>query len=312
MAVRTTLDARAVVRGLREAAAASPWRFRATCKWVPVDLWTAGDLEAMRRGVVQLRDRIAPTERWRMTLEKRAPGDSPGPALIASLAELVPARVDLVHPDRILLVQLFPGQTALSVLAPPDVFSIVPVPWQAEATAAAARGAAPRRAGASRETPGMPATLEALAASLPALGPELIGRMANAAADSSRPFHEAVDLAIELIGGVVPRWPLLSEWNRWCRRSGASFFVWAPARGELPDRSRADALVHTIMMLSAKEQAVRTYLASGVREAEIAMAGDDCVVCDQHRHRRAPLAAGPAGLPPFHPGCRCGLRPHLG
>jgi hypothetical protein len=66
------------------------------------------------------------------------------------------------------------------------------------------------------------------------------------------------------------------------------------------------------MMLSAKEQAVRTYLASGVREAEIAMAGDDCVVCDQHRHRRAPLAAGPAGLPPFHPGCRCGLRPHLG
>jgi tRNA(Ser,Leu) C12 N-acetylase TAN1 len=130
VAVRTSLDPRAVVRALREVAATSPSRFRATCKWVPVDLWTAGDLEAMRRGVGELRDRIAPAERWRMTLEKRAPGSSPTPGLIAALAELIPARVDLAHPDKILLVQLFADRTAFSLLAPAEVFSLVPAPWQ--------------------------------------------------------------------------------------------------------------------------------------------------------------------------------------
>ncbi len=138
LAVRTSLDPRAVVRGLREVAATNPGRFRTTCKWVPIDLWTAGDLEAMRRGVAQLQTRIAPTERWRMTVEKRAEGTMPTPALIAALAELVPARVDLAHPERILMVQLFPDRAALSVLVPSDVFSIVPVPWLAQARPPAA------------------------------------------------------------------------------------------------------------------------------------------------------------------------------
>lgn len=89
--------------------------------------------------------------------------------------------------------------------------------------------------------------------------------------------------------------------------------VWAPCRGELPDRERAEALLHTIMMLSAKAQAVEAYRAAGVREAEVAMAGDDCLVCDEHRHACVPLDDGAASaLPPFHPGCRCGFRPHLG
>jgi hypothetical protein len=111
---------------------------------------------------------------------------------------------------------------------------------------------------------------------------------------------------------VVPDWPLLSEWNRWCLHSGARFFVWEPARGDLPERTRLEALIHTIMMVSGKEQAVADYRASKVREAEVIMAGDDCVVCDEHRHRVVPLSdATMEALPPFHPGCRCGVLPRL-
>jgi tRNA(Ser,Leu) C12 N-acetylase TAN1 len=130
VAVRTSLDPRAVVRALREAVVARPERFRATCKWVPVDLWTAVDVEAMRRGVAELQGRIAPTERWRMTVQRRAVTTMPTPALIAALAEGMPGRVDLAHPDKIVMVQLFAAGAALSVLAPADVFSIVPAPWQ--------------------------------------------------------------------------------------------------------------------------------------------------------------------------------------
>jgi tRNA(Ser,Leu) C12 N-acetylase TAN1 len=172
MAVRTSLDPRAVVRGLRELAATNPQGFRATCKWVPVDLWTAGDLETMRRGVAQLQTRIAPTERWRMTVEKRAEGTMSTPALIAALAALVPARVDLTHPDKVLMVQLFSGRAALSVLAPTDVFSMVPLPWLAPARPPATAGP---DTGAAR-------------AGLPAMPETLVQRVAGAAGDSARPL----------------------------------------------------------------------------------------------------------------------------
>jgi hypothetical protein len=158
----------------------------------------------------------------------------------------------------------------------------------------------------------MPATLEALARSLVGVYPATVQRLATFLRASRYPFRATVDPALELLGGVTPVWPLLSDWNRWCLASGARFFVWQPERGEVADRTRLEALLHTIMMISGKEQAVQDYLASGIREAEVAMAGDDCVVCDQHRHRIVPLAAETLDqLPPFHPGCRCGVLPRL-
>jgi hypothetical protein len=157
----------------------------------------------------------------------------------------------------------------------------------------------------------MPATLEALARSLD-VHPVIVERLAAFARGSRHPFPEIVDAALELLGGAVPDWALLAEWNRWCLASGASFFVWQPERGEVSDRTRFEALLHTIMMTSAKEQAVEDYLASGLREAEVVMAGDDCVVCDEHRHRIVPLTdRAKEQLPPFHPGCRCGVLPRL-
>jgi hypothetical protein len=160
--------------------------------------------------------------------------------------------------------------------------------------------------------PSMPPTLQALATSLPGSSPAGVERIAALVRGSVRPFRELVDLALERLGGAVPEWPLLADWNRWCLARGASFFVWQPSRTGLDDRQQAEALIHTIMMLSAKEQAVRDYRASGLQEAEVAMAGDDCEICDVHRHRTVPLTtAALADLPPFHPGCRCGFRPHL-
>lgn len=158
----------------------------------------------------------------------------------------------------------------------------------------------------------MPATLDALARSLVNVHPMIVQRLATFARGSRHPFHELVDLALELLSGVIPDWPLLSDWNRWCLASGARFCVWQPERGVVSDRRRLEALLHTIMMISAKEQAVRDYLASRVREAEVAMAGDDCVICDEHRHRVVPLSDEAMDqLPPFHPGCRCGVLPRL-
>jgi tRNA(Ser,Leu) C12 N-acetylase TAN1 len=297
LAVRTSLDPRTVIRGLRAVQAGSPGLFRYTCKWAPVDLWAAPDLDSLRQGTARLADRIAPGERWRVTVERRRQGGPSTAEIIATVAALIPERVDLGDPNKILRIEVFDDQAALSVVTPEETLSIVaPAPAH----------------GTSQGPPPMPPTLDALAGSVEGLSRVLVDRVAGFVRGSARPFKELVDLALELLGGIIPAWPLLTEWNDWCLREGASFFVWRPAHGELPERTRAEALIHTIMMLSGKEQAIRDYRASGIEAAEVAMAGDDCVVCDQHRHRVVPLdGAAVTLLPPFHPGCRCGVLPRL-
>jgi tRNA acetyltransferase TAN1 len=124
-AVGTSLDPRQVVAELRALCVRSPGRFRFTWRWVPVDLWTDADLESMKQGVARLRGKIQPGETWRLTLEKRTSAGVAARETIVALAALIDARVDLSHPDRILLVAVFADRVALAVLAPSEVFSVV-------------------------------------------------------------------------------------------------------------------------------------------------------------------------------------------
>ncbi len=159
----------------------------------------------------------------------------------------------------------------------------------------------------------MPATLEELADST-RLPVDMVRRLATFVRTSmaTHAFREVVDPALELLAGVVPPWPLLDDWNRWCLESGALFFVWPSRSPVLDERQRLEALVHTMMMLAAKEENIADYGRASIKAVEIMMAGDDCPVCDEHRHHVVDLEP-PAvkDLPPFHPGCRCGTLPRL-
>jgi tRNA(Ser,Leu) C12 N-acetylase TAN1 len=90
---------------------------------VPVDLWTPSDIDSMRKAVGQLKDRIGEGETWRMTVEKRRHG-AHTQELIARLAPLLTARVDLHHPQRILRVDIVGPFAALSVLGPDEILSV--------------------------------------------------------------------------------------------------------------------------------------------------------------------------------------------
>ena len=116
MSVRTALDPREVIRRLHALHEGAPGRFRYTFKWVPVDLWTTPDVPSLRQAVTELRDRIAPGQRWRMTVERRADDCPPPMEIIAALVDLVDRKVDLTHPDKILLVEVFEHSAALAVL----------------------------------------------------------------------------------------------------------------------------------------------------------------------------------------------------
>ena len=123
MAVRTALDPREAIRRLRGVHETAPSVFRYTYKWVPVDLWTAPDVPSLRQAVTQLRDRIAPGERWRVTVERRTDRCPPSPEIIAAVVDLVDRKVDLTHPSKILLIELFEREAALAVVTPEETLT---------------------------------------------------------------------------------------------------------------------------------------------------------------------------------------------
>ncbi len=126
--VKTSLPPRDVVRGLRTLQGANPLLVQYTCKWLPVDTWGSSDVEAMKDTIYRLRDRIEPTETWRMTLEKRRYTQHHQLELIRILAEPIAAKVDLAHPDKILRVDILGSHAAMSVLTPDDIFSVARPP----------------------------------------------------------------------------------------------------------------------------------------------------------------------------------------
>jgi tRNA(Ser,Leu) C12 N-acetylase TAN1 len=121
--VKTTLDPRKVVGELSQLFEREPRRFRFTGKWVPVDRWTASDLESLNVAVAALRDRIRPGERWRMTVQKHRYTRHHADEVIAALAGLISEKVDLTHPDKIVRVDLIGDVAALAVVTPTEVFS---------------------------------------------------------------------------------------------------------------------------------------------------------------------------------------------
>jgi tRNA(Ser,Leu) C12 N-acetylase TAN1 len=121
--VKTGLAPRDVIRRLRALQERDPLRVHYTCKWLPVDAWGSSDVEAMKDAIRGLRDRIEPTDTWRMTLEKRRYTQHHQLELIRILAAPIDAKVDLTHPDKILRVDILRPHAAMSVRTPDDIFS---------------------------------------------------------------------------------------------------------------------------------------------------------------------------------------------
>jgi len=121
--VKTCLDSREVVRCLREIFNQDPFVVQHTFKWVPVDLWTPSDMDSMKEGVKQLKNRIQEGEKWRMTVEKRRYTQHHKIEIIKEIAQIINQRVDLENPDKILRIDIIGKYAGISLLKPKEVFS---------------------------------------------------------------------------------------------------------------------------------------------------------------------------------------------
>lgn len=123
LGVRTTLDSRFVVRKVREMFEKDPWSVQYTLKWVPIDAWTASDIDSIKEGVSGIKDRISKGEKWRMTVEKRRYTKHHKSEIIKEVAELIDEEVDLEKPDKILRIEIIGRYAGLSILKPDETFS---------------------------------------------------------------------------------------------------------------------------------------------------------------------------------------------
>jgi len=126
--VKTRLDSREVIHELLKLFNEDPLVFQYTLKWVPIDLWVYSDMDSMKKGVTELKNRIRAGEKWRMTVEKRRYTKHHRIEIIEEIAELIDEKVDLENPDKILRIDIIGKFAGISVLAPDEVFSVAKSP----------------------------------------------------------------------------------------------------------------------------------------------------------------------------------------
>jgi len=132
--VKTRLDSREVVKGLQKLFIKDPMAFQYTFKWVPTDFWTYSDIDSMKETVMNVKEKVHPGEKWRMTVEKRRYTQYHKIEIIKELAELIPEEVDLKNPDKIIRIDIIGKYAAVSVLTPSEIFSTTKLPAEERET----------------------------------------------------------------------------------------------------------------------------------------------------------------------------------
>ena len=124
LGVRTSLDSRFVVRGVQEMFMKDPLSVQYILKLVPIDTWTASDIDSIKEGVSGIRGRISKGEKWRMSVEKRRYTEHHKSEIIKEVAELIEEKVDLEKPDKILRIEIIGRYAGLAILKPDETFSV--------------------------------------------------------------------------------------------------------------------------------------------------------------------------------------------
>jgi tRNA acetyltransferase TAN1 len=125
LGVKTKLDNREVIAGVKKIYQENPWEIDFALKWVPADNWCNSTFEDMKKVIAKIKDQIKKGETWAMEVEKRRYTEYHTDEIIKSLASEIKEKVNLDNPDKILRVDILGSYAAISVLKPEEIFSIM-------------------------------------------------------------------------------------------------------------------------------------------------------------------------------------------
>jgi len=121
---KTTFDLFKAISEFRRLLRERPEEFRYTFRVVPIEVVVPTRLELIRKVSLELSARIREDETFRVTIEKRHTTLS-STEIIEAVAEGINRKVNLLKPDRIVLIEILGGVTGVSVIKPEDVLSVV-------------------------------------------------------------------------------------------------------------------------------------------------------------------------------------------
>lgn len=124
IAAKTSFSPLETIEKLRNILKERPYEFRYSLRIIPIQKVTRTDLGEIEHIVTQLAAEIKENETFRITIEKRFTNMS-SKDIIETAAANIERKVDLINPDKIVLVEVVGGFTGVSVLKPSDIISIM-------------------------------------------------------------------------------------------------------------------------------------------------------------------------------------------
>ena len=125
LACWTGLDPFDVVHRLREYAIENAYQFRFAIRFTPLELCVSSDIESIVKAAEKLLQKIGEDETFRVTVRRRHT-ELENMQVVEAVASVIPRKVDLDNPDRIVWIEIVGEMTGLSVLIPDeDILSIM-------------------------------------------------------------------------------------------------------------------------------------------------------------------------------------------
>jgi len=124
MVVKSKVDPFSFISFVKEKVRNEPWAVMNVMKLVPIEVVVDTDVGSISEAVKRLSGKIGEGESFRITLRKRHTSISSRDVIDAA-AGVIDRKVDLEHPDRVVLIEIIGGLTGVSVIRPEDEFSLV-------------------------------------------------------------------------------------------------------------------------------------------------------------------------------------------
>lgn len=112
---KTSLDPFEVIKDLREMARENPYQFRFAIRFTPLELCVPSKLDEIVAGAKKLLGKIPEDETFRVTVRRRHT-TLENMEVVTAVADVIPRKVDLDNPDKIVWIEIVGELTGMSIL----------------------------------------------------------------------------------------------------------------------------------------------------------------------------------------------------
>ena len=123
LTVETGLDPLVVTHKTRERLLEEPWYIRYCLRLIPIQKTTKTDLAYAKNEIRCVMNGISKEDTYRISIEKRN-SDISSKEWISEIASMIPNKVSLENPDKIVLVEIIGDTTGVAVIPRNGVLSV--------------------------------------------------------------------------------------------------------------------------------------------------------------------------------------------